>query len=194
MIFTLAITEMQKSTTSSIVDSDKMVQNISYNVNKNGKRKKMSIHQPQIESNLLPIHEFEKLNKDFQKFKSKRNTTKVPENQMAAKSRQKSELLYKNKTNKANEFDDATSQITIEASGDFASLSLHKMKVSLPKVYSDNQKTSLKASNNSNALNTDKGNTSDMMKSIGNSKNSNVVEPDDEVNYLLMEEDPMLEK
>ena len=176
----------------SITDFDKSVKNNSINKQLNEQPSHSHMHSlNQHNPSLLPIHEFEKVNDNFMKFKKKnrRNEKETNELQKSANWRILDRLNKEKKNRKTREYDDATSELTIGASAEMPTL--HK-KAILNLNQNDNGACNLKTSIISNQLNTDKDNASDVQNSIVQNSKYKMTE-DDEVNYLLFEDDQMHE-
>ena len=181
-----------KSWEKSITSLDKSIKNKSINRDNNESTSQVfmnSFNNPN--SSLLQIHEFEKMNEHFLKFKKNRKNTK--EIGIAHKS---GANLPWHKVNrrvnsiKVKDFDDETSEITIGASIDVAH-NKKKTVINLEMKSWENKDLNLKASTFSYKWTSGNINTFDVQNDV--QKPIKQANQEDEVNYLLFEEDQMTE-
>lgn len=139
-------------------------------------------------SSLLQIHEFEKMNENFMKFKKNRKNSKESGLSQASGTIQSNHKLNRRVNSiKTKDFEDETSEITIGASID-ATLSKKKKVVNLEMKSCENKDLKTSTHSNHNAL--EKSVNLRLPNAlVQSSKQPN---PEDgEVNYLLAEEDQM---
>ena len=136
----------------------------------------------QPNSSLLPMHEFEKINENFRKFKDKKKNLKDSQEIHDPKSRQKKNLLTVRSSNNSK-FGDATSEITVNASIDVAAE--RSIQNNMSKISVDCIPGNAETSNFSQSWINYKNNLEDRSQDIKESEN---VE-EDEVNIISIDEE-----
>jgi len=149
----------------------------------------------------MPINEFAKMNNDFRKFKDKRKQSMLSNSKGSEIAKVSSDqsitrnILQNSKPDVKHYTTNPTKRsegLTVDQSNSSTSILLKSGQ----KTSIENQKTAFITSHATHAINLDKGSMSDVLRSYGNNEFNKTgrIEEDDEVNYAMSEEDPLLDR